>query len=725
MTGRRQHEAARHRRVLPLPRVARRAAALLVTLVAAALLVFAGPAAPAHASPFGCKGNIGIKQPDKTMTWTPEGSRKFTKDADPFKDKSIPPQLVYGWSADTFHYDNGCSPTSGVMPSIGEFGANLMGEWIPNIISSQAYVAMRSVVDPSWLGPLDKPLATATRQVAASTWTPYLTVVILLIASIMLWRARQGELSGTVTAGMWALLVLIVVTWTTSYPMEAPHMVDSGIQSGVTTVSGSFGHEPLPCTGPDQGKCGDETAPHAVDRMFGQVWWSTTYRTWAEAEFGDANSATALKYGPSLYKNTHLTFYEAAKAKQDSKAGDKIKSDKKHEAENIVEKIHNEDPTAYDYLTGNQWGDRILTGFIGLIVVLTMVAFLAVAAFGMLLGYLSVRIAVPFSPAVGLACMFDTVREKIKGIGGKFAGVLVAGPVYLLASLVVLKINTAVASAPDINFLLRTIIMAIVSWVAWKLTKPGTYLPGHAATRKATRKLGSFAGSLLGSAIGSKAGNEAADDKDERAKIRGRKPRGEPVYESDQSQRRGPFTKDLETADANGAVYVDGYLDAADSGTQPNGGDGLPDYDALPVRRTSPGTFVHRDEVAPAPVSARRRRALSIAPAHREHPAATSEHETEPLVTHVEPDAVPSARGDHGPGRARVLLDPAEMEGPRTDGAVRGQAPVTGRTYPPGESLPVEVHEANQVIDADGRAVFQIYRPEGSETYVSQVDAQE
>ena len=59
---------------------------------------------------------------------------------------------------------------------------------------------------------------------------------------------------------------------------------------------------------------------------------------------------------------------------------------------------------------------------------------------------------------------------------------------------------------------------------------------------------------------------------------------------------------------------------------------------------------------------------------------------------------------------------PLAQDAPREALPAAG-GPLEGNVLEPDTPLPTRVHEANLTRDADGKAVFQVYRPEGSRFY--------
>ena len=149
------------------------------------------------------------------------------------------------------------------------------------------------------------------------------------------------------------------------------------------------------------------------------------------------------------------------------------------------------------------------------------------------------------------------------------------------------------------------------------------------------------------------------------------------------------------------------YYSAAPAGAPP---------DPLPEARL--GSPIQPTPAAPAPVvvaDARRSRWQS-------GELGVSEPAADPAPVEHAPSADPPPRTvpiqlvaqDHP--RWRPVRPLARQDPPR-EALPAGGGPLEGNVLEPGTPLPARVHEANLTRDRDGKAVFQVYRPEGSRFY--------
>ena len=389
------------------------------------------------------------------------------EDADPFTDKDVTLESVYGTTPSWWTYKNGCT---------GQFIANA-GTALGNItlaltgiIPNWTHALLHSVVSPdSWLQALTDPVVEATQAVTDAVWAPWLTVVLLIVGARVLWRARSGAFAGSVQAAAWALGVLFVVSVAIQYPAESVRLVDSGVRTLTITVITAFNSDaPHP-------RPGEDPAAVAVAGQMDDIVRSTQYETWLSGALGDAHCRTAEKYGPDLFKATHLTWAEAKTYQDDpTREGKDLISEKQDAFTTITEEIERNDPVAYDHLRGEHWAKRITVSLVNAAAVVVVCGYLLIAGLVILLAYALIRLVVPLMPAAGVLFMIEPTRDLAIGWLKRIVGPLVMGPVYFLVALILLRFDTSVL-ATAIPWPLKVAIIGVLAYLAWTLTKPATY----------------------------------------------------------------------------------------------------------------------------------------------------------------------------------------------------------------------------------------------------------
>lgn len=281
-------------------RLCRRGGALAAVLtLALVFLVGVAGATPATADPAGSPGGLDLGcNNDAPIPAAPGGAGGFAArpgdaapDADPFENPGAASlESVYGPVPQWWTYDNGC--TGQFIAAAGTSLANIEME-VAGLLPSWSHALLRTVVDPdSPVKALNEPVDDATRAVSEGVWAPWLPIVTLLVALLVLLRARHGNIAGAVTATAWALGVLTLSSWVIQYPMESVELVDSGVSKITTLIAAGFDdNDTIPRTG-----------AQAIDTRMDDIIRSTQHRTWLAGAFGDPDSSTAREHGAELYR---------------------------------------------------------------------------------------------------------------------------------------------------------------------------------------------------------------------------------------------------------------------------------------------------------------------------------------------------------------------------------------------------------------------------------------
>lgn len=752
--------------------------AVLAVVMTPASASAAAPASPAAVPALGdCK--------DAPMPARPLGNPMApgkphnSTQRDPFaKDSEVTIAQAYGNGYSWVTYDNGCKPGDGMLPSVFTGLAN-MGLEFPSTWVAWGREFQTSVLTPdSWIGKADPAIAAATTSVAEGFWFPWLPVAGLVVVSILFFRSRSGDFANVMTGLGWSFIVLVIVSWVVNYPTEAPRVLDDGIATATTAVGNAFSGEP---SKPDAVSSEDEkriargdtpkenkgaAALAAMERQWDEIDRQTSYRTWLTGALGDADSATAKKYGPQIFKATHFTWEENEQYNDDPDGeGKKIVERKQKSFEEAANKVKDEDPIAYDYLTGNRYMERIGVSITGAFVTVVCVAFLLLASVGLAAAYVVVRLIVPFAPAAGPIFLIDAFRNMVMDKVKRVAALIVMGPIYLIVGLVVLKINSAILGAEGLALIWKIFCIGMVGWMAWKLTKPAA-LGGQSfgVGRMIRQAAATAAGVRLGR--GKKNDNDNDDEgsnerPDRDPQVYRRSRQDSPVFESrglppgSTGGHREPL--DIGEVKAESYPVAEGtFVRRERAGVPANRREALAlsstPHDATkepvatdPVEQSRARPFV--SDAAPNDeridreylvddqridreylVDADRQdtRAgspLALPPASpvddtsRQGEAAGSTYDGRQIVGEVEdtPQRVQAERPQPGTAGWVPQLDeettdvkalPADSSVP-----VSGSDAAVGRVMDSSETVPENAHEANLTYDPEGRPVFAVYRP--------------
>lgn len=320
---------------------------------------------------------------------------------------------VGGYGLDT--YDIGC---------LGNLKHPDLVAW--NTIASAEFSSAASIMgaanalrdlayDPgSMWGWADGFLNTATTAVFEHVFTPLGALTLAVIGLLLIWQARQGQMSQTMRITAWALFIMVAVTGVARWPVAAAHGADTVASTGLRVMHSVLG--PAPQDIPAD-KCvlgGDSCTDHrtAAVRASDVATEAVLYRTWLRAVLGSADTDTAKKYGPALYDATTMSWGEAVRAEQGPQLRQQLIDQKAQTWNTIAEQIRAEDPLAYEHLQGIHGSDRAGAGAVALLSAAAFAAFDVVASAVILFGFLIFRVAIVLLPLLG------TVGVALPAAGG-------------------------------------------------------------------------------------------------------------------------------------------------------------------------------------------------------------------------------------------------------------------------------------------------------------------
>lgn len=467
-----------------------------VTVVLLALgLAAVGPAVVGTVQPAAAAGSVVAKacadapepaSPLAGLAGKFYGKPSTASDADPFTKSDVKIADVYGYSYRWVNFDNGCIPGSDALPAaqtaMGNFlmaGSAAVGAFTHGLFSL--------AVTPDFMAPLDDVLTTATAAIKGGFWDPWVTAILILVVAGILLAASRADAPHAVTTIRWALLVLVGATYVMSYPVASARAVDELVQTtiatsarGVGVANAAYG-PPVP---DNEGRESANEAQGALDDMFDTINRDLFYDAWLNGTLGASDTAIAHRYGPALFKASHLTWSEAETVRADPDASREIIEAKKDLWVQTAAAVEREDSAAYQQLTGNQ-GRWDAAGTVALRVAL-MLPFLAVAAVFIVVAYVATRVFVPLAPAFGVLGLLYVAQDWVVAVLKQVGRFVILGPAFFVAALANLLLATAVLDS-DLAFGLKLVIVAGIPFVLFKLLRPGRAIPGSRAARRMAR----------------------------------------------------------------------------------------------------------------------------------------------------------------------------------------------------------------------------------------------
>lgn len=281
--------------------------AAVVAVLAVLFLVL--PVAPASASkgidlPFvpDCKGEPVPDMPGRGIAaFFSDAPDELPPEGDPFaKDSNTTIFEQYGYAGLRFsNYDLGCGPDAARDPSA--VVGTAMANWILQL--PLALTALTSSItgyafQPTFLSAFDPLISRVSGALHDSIFATWIPVVLAVLGFGIVLRARRAALATTASAIGWSIFILLLATALFRWPIQAGHLADD-------TVTGTLGAAVSRLDGRDA-----DIDPGTA--VASQVQSAIFYRAWLAGTLGSADSATAQKYGPDLFRAHALTWREAA-----------------------------------------------------------------------------------------------------------------------------------------------------------------------------------------------------------------------------------------------------------------------------------------------------------------------------------------------------------------------------------------------------------------------------
>lgn len=529
-------------------------------------------------------------------------------------------------------YDLGCG--SDLARNPGAVIGTEIGNWLfmlPKTAVGLTNFVVHYAFNPTFLdvfNPLVVQAMTALRNALFNEWAG----VFLAFAGVMLlWKFRKMRISSGYTMVGWALLVFTLAAAVFQWPLAAGQTTDKIVTGALGSIN--------------RGINGSTGTADPADEVAQNLTSAILYQQWKTGEFGDANSLIAEKYAKDIWESQTLTWADKKLVEEDPDgAGKRLLEFKANQFEDTADKIKDEDPVAYEYLTGKRGEERFGAAFLALFAAVVACPFLLVSSLLILGCFMLVRFAVIFFPAIATLSVAYQFRSMLKGLLNAVAAAVVNTIVFGAgASVTIMAIGVLLAPANKMPIMLRLVLVALVTFIMWVVLKPFRKLTqmvgknhdvfGGAATALSdqTRGMQRQLVSMGKQAIASYAGNKIA--------LRGNDKRRKKEEGGDKVAEETPVMEPEVTAEETTTITVERV--------------------ELPQREPAPEVGVRPSTTEPAPY---------------ERPAAST------------PEPVEGT-----PAREAVATRPAVAEiGPyaatQTGGAV---VPVTGEATPPGADTPV------------------------------------
>lgn len=575
----------------------RRLAAALLALAVLLVLLPGSAQAQAPALPFvpDCKDAPVPDTPGQGLS-SLFGSppKELPPDEDPFaKGAKTTIYEQYGLSGLRFNnYDLGCGPDAARDPGavIGSSIANWVMQ-LPLAMTELTGSITGVAYQPTFLGGFDPVITKVSTALHQSLFQSWLPIMLVFLGGLIILKSRRSQASSTLAAVGWALFVIILATALFRWPVTAGHVADETVTSTLGTAVSKLDGRESP-TNP-----GTAVASHVQEAIL--------YRAWLSGTLGSADSVTARTYGPDLFKAQALTWREAAAIKKDPSSADGIVEKKQEQWKDIADKIQDEDPDAYQYLTGKRSETRIGYSLMAALATLLALPFLLLSALLLLGCYLIVRLGVMMFPAFATLGVFPAASGLVIGIGRVVGAAIVNSIVFGVgAGVTILVLGLLFNPGNGTPAWLGLVLMPLFTFIMWKALTPFRRLTHMVSPRDGFQEMVSLDRERRGlrriasTAAGVFAGSAAADVIDGKEDEHKPEPptRAEARPTHDQPSLR-PIAPELPAA----RIRVPGDTKPPDPGAPPSPGAPGPAPAALPEGHVPRPTM---EAAPPAPVEA-------------------------------------------------------------------------------------------------------------------------
>ncbi len=325
----------------------------------------------------------------------------------------------------------------------------------------------------SWSDPL---LTTATEAIYTRVFSVFGVVTIAVVGMYLLWRSRQAQMSAALTTAGWALLILVAVTALAKWPVQSAKVADSALVGTLSVVHDAIGpasKAPTTCDDPDHPEACVDTRPPAV-RAGDTAVQTLLYRNWLRGVLGSADSETAKKYGPALYRAKSFSWEDIEAIQSNPARRQSLIDTKQNDWKKVAEQIKTEDPEAYEYLKGTKGMERVGAGFIAILASIAYASFDIVASLLVLLGFVVIRWAVIAAPALGTVGLLRPASAGIRRLANAVVAAVINIAIFGTGAAVYLLAVDLIMSTASLPGWLQVTLVLLCGVVGWMLLRPYT-----------------------------------------------------------------------------------------------------------------------------------------------------------------------------------------------------------------------------------------------------------
>jgi hypothetical protein len=325
----------------------------------------------------------------------------------------------------------------------------------------------------SWADPL---VDEATKAVYQKVFSVFGVLTLCVVGLYLLWRSRQADMGSATTTAGWAILVMVAVTAIAAWPVRSANMADATLTTTLGVVHDAVG--PRAQNSPEGTDCKLGKADACKDNRPPAVRASDTatdtmlYRNWLRGVLGSADSETAKKYGQALYDARSLSWEEAERLRTNPTDREATLTAKKAQWDTVAEQIKTEDPEAYEYLQGLNGMDRIGSGFIAMLAAGMFAMFDLTASILVLLGFLIFRWAVIAAPILGTVGLMQPASAGLRRLANAVVAAVFNIAIFGTGAAIYLFAVDLIMHTASLPGWLQVVLVWLCGVVGWLLLRP-------------------------------------------------------------------------------------------------------------------------------------------------------------------------------------------------------------------------------------------------------------
>ncbi|WP_051393114.1 hypothetical protein [Glycomyces arizonensis] len=350
-------------------------------------------------------------------------------------------------------------------------------------------------------------METGSEAVYSQVFTIFGAVTVGVVGLYLLWRSRQADMNNAVTTAAWAVLILVLVTAVARWPVQAASWADQGMSAGLNLSQGLIEDEAAEGCISKPGISNSEyedliednpslcvdtrsAAVKASDMSTGDV----IYQNWLRAMLGQGEevsyskddgevaedeegnpevreSNTAYKYGPALYAAQAMSWVDDEKAQESPGTRARTIEEKQENWRKLATLIQQEDPEAYEHLTGGRAWERTGSGLLALLTSLFFSLFDITASVLIILGFMIVRFAVIALPIIGTIAILRPAGGPFKRLVNIVLAAVINVIVFAIAAVIYLFAADRILGA-SLPSWMQVMLIGLVGVAAWLLLRP-------------------------------------------------------------------------------------------------------------------------------------------------------------------------------------------------------------------------------------------------------------